>query len=175
MKYAFSLLALALVFPAIGKAQSGTLAAGTRIRVTSPSDDLKRHVTTVTEVRGDSIVVAGRAGSRTIAHADITALDVSTGTRSRIMGGAALGLGAGALLGGIVGAAQYEGPDLIFDSRMELAAASGFVSGAVGLVAGGVVGALRRTDRWQSTRLPVRAAIIPSRSGGVSMNISRTF
>ncbi len=44
---------------------------------------MKRHVTTVTDVRGDSIVVAGAAGSRTIALTDVTALDVSTGTRTR--------------------------------------------------------------------------------------------
>lgn len=174
MRLAFA-VSILLMVPAIAETQSTALTAGARVRVTSPSDDLNRHVTTVTEVRGDSIVVAGLAGSRTIAISNVTALDVSAGTRTQVLRDGLIGFGAGALLGGIVGAATYEGSDFFVGSSVEAGALVGTMFGAVGLVVGGVVGALHRTDRWQPARMPVRAAIIPSRSGGVSLNFSRAF
>lgn len=175
MKPAFTVLVAALFFASPVAAQMAGLGAGARVRVTSPRDDLNKHVGTVLEVRGDSVVIAGQRGSRSIALGNVTALDVSTGTRTQIVRSGLIGFGAGAVLGAIVGAASYEEPDFFFGSPAELAAASGVVFGSIGLIAGGVVGALQRTDRWERRDLPLRAAIGGSRSGGVRLSLSRTF
>lgn len=166
MKSVFSILAFALLFPMVAGAQSATLAVGARVRVTSPSDDLNKHVATVIEVRGDSVVVAGRTGSRTIGLSNVTALEVSTGTRNRVMRDGLIGFGAGAPLGVAFGASAKD---------VELAALEAVVFGAVGLMTGAIIGAFDRADRWERASLPVRASIGPSRSGGVSLNFSRTF
>ncbi len=181
LKYAFSILALALVFPAIGEAQSETLTTGTRIRVTSPSDDLKGHVTTVTDVRGDSIVVAGRAGSRTIALTDVTALDISTGTRTRAMRYGLIGFGAGAATGAVLGYTAQDDcsdelgfcPIPVSDARF--AAASAAVFGAIGLLTGAVVGSFQRADRWEPLTVGAKVSVIPVFRGGVGLSVSRSF
>jgi hypothetical protein len=175
MKPALGILVAVLVFSSPVAAQMAGLGAGARVRVTSPRDDLKKHVGTVMEVRGDSVVVAGRNGSRTVALDNVTALDVSTGTRTQIVRSGLIGFGAGALLGGILGAAAYEEPDFFFGSATEAGAFSGLMFGSIGLVAGGVVGALQRTDRWERRDLPVKAAIGGSRSGSVTLGFSRRF
>lgn len=175
MKSALTILAVALFFPAIAETQSPALAAGARVRVTSPRDDLNRYVGTLMELRDDSVVVAGPRGSRTIALDNVTALDVSAGTRTQIARSALIGFGAGAVLGGIWGAAAYDGPDFFFSSAAQMGAFSGLVFGSIGLVAGGVVGAMNRTDRWEPREFSVRAAIGASRAGGVSLSLSRAF
>ena len=175
LKYAFSILALALVFPAIGEAQSETLTTGTRIRVTSPSDDLKGHVTTVTDVRGDSIVVAGRAGSRTIALTDVTALDVSAGRRMQILPDALIGFGLGAITGFVIGASTYEEGSFFSNSPAAEGAFAGALMGAMGLVTGGVVGIFHRKDRWTRAEPRARVTVGAARSVGVTFNFSRAF
>jgi len=175
MKSVLCVLAVAFLLPMAGEAQSTTLAAGARVRVTSPHDDLKKHVTTVTELRGDSIVVPGGAGLRTIALDNVTALDVSAGTRRRVIRDGLIGFGAGALIGGIVGAASYEEPDFFFGSAAEAGAALGTAFGAIGLLVGGVVGAFHRADRWEPRSIPVRIGIAAPRTGGVSLDFSRAF
>ena len=50
-----------------------------------------------------------------------------------------------------------------------------WVGFTIGLVIGAVVGALRRTDRWVSVDMPLRASIRPTSSGGMSLTISRAF
>lgn len=126
-------------------------------------------------VRGYSVVVAGRHGSRSIALRNVTALDVSTGTRTQVMRDGLIGLGAGVTIGFVLGAATFEEPDLFVGGAVEAGALVGAMFGVVGMVAGGVVGALHSTDRWEPRDLPVKAAIGPSRSGGVRLSFSRAF
>lgn len=172
LAFAVSIL---LMVPAIAEAQSPVVAAGARIRITAPSDNLKKHVATVGDVRGDSIVVEFRGGSKTIALANVTALEISTGRRRQVFRDAALGLGIGALTGAALGAVTYKEPDIIINSRQTAAATGGILLGTVGLVAGALVGLEHRTDRWEPVRLPGRATIAPTRSGGVSLGFSRAF
>ncbi|HUR91133.1 MAG TPA: hypothetical protein VMY38_00520 [Gemmatimonadaceae bacterium] len=174
MKAAWSVLALGLFFPVTGQAQSA-LAAGARVRITSPRNDLQKHVTTVTEVRGDSIVVAGQAGVRAVALSDVTAIEVSTGRRNRIVRDGLIGLGAGFAGGFLLGALTYEGPDFLVGSSMEAGALLGTFFGVVGLITGGVVGAFDHADRWQPVQGALKASIGPTRSGGVSLALSRAF
>lgn len=175
MKSVLGFLTLLLLFSAIADAQSAGLTAGARVRVTSPRDDVRKYVGTITALRGDTLVMAGTRGSRSIALDNVTALDVSTGTRTQVGRSALIGFGAGALLGGVAGAAAYREPDFFFQNAAQMGAVSALFFGGVGMVAGAVVGALYRTDRWERRDPPLRAAIGGSRSGGVSLSVSRAF
>ncbi|MEX1186311.1 MAG: hypothetical protein WEA80_06955 [Gemmatimonadaceae bacterium] len=181
MNAALGILVAVLVFSSPVAAQMAGLGAGSRVRVTSPRDDLNKHVGTVLEVRGDSVVIAGRHGSRTIALANVTRLDVSTGTRRHVGRGALIGLGVGALLGLTVvdeGVEDCTDEFLICPvpvSRAQMATAGALVSGAAGVVIGAIVGAFVKSDRWESRSAPFRAAINPGRSGGVQLSLSRKF
>lgn len=180
MKTLLGILAFALVVPLDSMAQSPELAVGARVRVTSPRHYLNRDITTVTELRGDSMVVTGKMGTRTIALSNVTALDVSTGTRNNVGRYALIGLGAGALLGVTAGATAKDDceDDLGFCpvpvSGGQFAAASALIGGALGVVTGAITGSLHRTERWE--KYPgVRASIAPSASGGVTLRVSRAF
>lgn len=175
MKSVLGFLVVLLFFPAVADSQPAGLTAGARVRVTSPRHDLDRYVGTIVELHGDSVAVAGRQGTRRIAFDDVTALEVSTGTRTQVVRSGLIGLGAGAIVGVVVGLATYEEPDFVFGSPASLSAFTGLLFGSVGMVAGGVVGAVQRTDRWERRNFPVKAAIGASRSGGVSLSFSRTF
>ncbi len=183
MKLGLMVLTTALLAPVVADAQAPAVAAGTRVRVTAPSIDLRRHVTTIVDVRGDSIVFGVSNNSRSVALSDVTALEVSAGKHRRFLRNAGLGLGIGAIVGAVVGAATYEEcvPTEFLDcfladeSRGQSAVTGGVVLGAVGLLTGAVVGVLRRTDRWVSVDMPLRASIKPTGSGGMSLTISRAF
>jgi len=183
VRYVLAVLAFALAFPVAGGAQSGALVTGSRVRVTSPNDDLKRHIGVVTEIRGDSMVVAGRTGSRTIGLDNVTALEVSAGKKSRLFKDTAIGMGVGAVAGGLIGAVTYEKCEgngfmscfMAPDSQSESATWGAIALGTVGLVTGAIVGAFHRTDRWQGASLPARVSIGATRSGGFSVNLSRAF
>lgn len=175
MKPGLSSLALILLLPMIAEAQSAGLTAGLRVRVTSPRDGVRNYAGTIMELRGDTVVVAGSRGSRSIALDNVTALDVSTGSRTQVGRSALIGFGAGALLGGVAGAVAYEEPDFFFENAAQMGAASALFFGGIGMVAGAVVGALHRTDRWERRDSPLRAAIGGSRAGGVSFSLSRKF
>lgn len=183
MKLGLRVLATALLAPVVADAQAPVVVAGARVRVTAPSIDLRRHVTTVVDVRGDSIVLGVRDNSRSVALSDVTALEVSAGKHRRFLRSTGMGLGIGAIVGAVVGAASYEecvsteflGCFLAPESRAQSAIMGGAVLGAAGLLTGAVVGVVRRTDRWVSVDMPVRASIKPTASGGISLTISRAF
>lgn len=183
MKTGLTILALAMFIPLVAEGQSPPVAAGTRVRVTAPGEGLDRRVTTIMDVRGDSIVVGDQNGSRIIGLAEVTALEVSTGRKSRLWRGAGMGLGIGVLAGAAIGAVTYEKCDpnpflscwMAPGSAMGAAAIGGVLLRGAGLVTGAVIGALIRTDGWAPVDLPVRAAIVPARSGGVSVMLSRSF
>lgn len=175
MKSLLALLVFALVVPPGMEAQAPGLTVGARVRVTSPLHHFNREVATITELHGDSIVLTGKMGTRTVALENVTALDVSTGLRTQVGRSALIGLGAGALLGGIVGAVSYEEPDFFFGSAAQMGAVSALFFGGIGMVAGAVVGAVHRTDRWERRDVPLRAAIRGSRSETVTLRLSRSF
>lgn len=178
MKSALTILAFLLILPLIVGAQSPAIVVGSRVRVTAPNEGLRKHVTTVENVRGDSIVVAFGGGWRTIALTDVTSLDVSAGRQSRFFADAAIGLGVGSLAGALLGAVSYsECTECFFGprNRVESAAWGVVLLGAAGLGAGAVVGAFHRPDRWERRELPFRTTIAPSPWGAIALSISRAF
>ena len=181
MKSLLALLVFALVVPPGMEAQAPELAVGARVRVTSPRHHFNRDVATVTELRGDSIVLTSKMGTRAVALSNVTRLDVSTGTRRNVRRGALIGLGVGALFGlTMTDEAMDECSDQLLlcptpatDGEMEVAGA--LVSGVAGAAIGAIVGAFVRTERWENRSPAVTAAINPGRFGGVQLSMSRKF
>jgi hypothetical protein len=178
-----AILALAMLFPALAHAQAPAVQQGARVRVTAPGGSLDKHVATVMEVRGDSIVFGVAGSSQTVGLADVTALDISTGKRTQVLRDAGVGLGAGVIVGAVAGALTFEEcvPDTLLgclmapESRADAAAMGALVLGVAGLVTGAVVGIFDRADRWESVDLPVRAVVAPTRSGGIRVMLSHAF
>lgn len=175
MKTAWSVLAIGLILPMAAQAQAQSAPAGARVRITSPRNDLQKHVTTVTEVRGDTIVVAAQGGVRAVALRDVTSMDVSSGRRNRVVRNGLIGLGTGAAGGFLLGVLTFDEPGFLVAGPAEAGAMLGTLFGLVGLITGGVVGAFDHTDRWQPVKGTFRASISPTRSGGARLALSRTF
>ncbi|MDQ6888446.1 MAG: hypothetical protein M3068_14325 [Gemmatimonadota bacterium] len=136
--------------------------AGTRVRVTAmgalPKDVYSRPgpdeelIGSFSEVRADSLylMVAGAVEKRGVPLARIRRLAVSSGVVTHALGGAGLGLLAGAALMAGIAAATTErtapvASPLGKDAEVGIAAVVGAVGG---LVVGGVIGARTHTERW---------------------------
>ena len=152
-----SVVVLALLTTSVnGHAQANTttLAPGARIRVQQGSQTV-----TGTLLSLDSaglVIVTGKADSVTVPRASITAVEVSTGTRSHAGKGALIGLGTGLLTGVVVGIASSGSDDGdFFDfSSGEWAAGVGLTGAVIGTGVGAIVGAVIRTDKWAPAVLP---------------------
>lgn len=180
MRFSFAVACLLAALASEASGQSETLTTGTRIRVTSPIHNLDQHVVTVGEIRGDSVVVNDRTGPHTIALANVTALDVSRGTRNRVARDGLIGLGVGAATGIALMAAADDGCDdaqfcIVPVSESQFAAAGALVLGAAGFLAGAVIGTFDRTEIWEPQNHGLKAALRSSRSQGVALSISRSF
>lgn len=180
MRFSLAVACLLTALASEASGQSGTLTAGTRIRVTSAADNLNQHVVTVGEIRGDSVVVNDRTGARAIALANVTALDVSRGTRNRVARDGLIGLGVGAVAGIALMAAADDGCDeaqfcIVPVSESQFAAAGALVLGAAGFLAGAIIGAFDRAEIWEPHTRGFTAALRPARSGGVALSMSRSF
>lgn len=179
MKSLFALLVLALVVPPGMEAQAPELAVGARVRVTSPRHHFNRDVATVTELRGDSIVLMSKMGTRAVALSNVTALEVSMGTRNQVMRNGLIGLGVGALAGLATGlAAEDECRDTLVcvapAGAGEFMAVGALAFGGAGFVVGAITGLFTRSDRWAPATPPARATVGITRTGA-SIGFTRAF
>jgi hypothetical protein len=170
---------ISLLFPVLSAAQT-SLQPGARVRVTSPSHDLRKHVMQVTEVRGDSLIVESATFDGPIAVRDITSIEVNVGIRNHFTRDALIGFGVGALLGAAIGAGAHDacsGEDgcLIPVSRGASAGTAAAAVGAVGFVVGGIFGLFDITEDWERLPMPARASIGQTPSGGIKLSFSRAF
>lgn len=137
----------------------------------------------------DSLVVAPAAGNPVrIRLQDIARLDTVAGQRSQFGRGLAVGLGVGAMLGGLIGAALYTpceelGPlACVFavpGSAGEAALVGAVAAGIACTLIGGIIGATRMTDRWGQVDLSPQSGSVhfsaaPTRRG-VMVSGSITF
>ena len=164
----------------------GTLAAGTRIRVTVAT--LRDPV--IAEVlshRAGTLVVRRELAGDTIAIpvGQVVRLDVSEGARTFRREGALIGLAGGAAIGAIVGAAAYREPACEKGSFMCIdlgpgleAMADAVVGGLAGALLGSLIGS-RTTERWKRMVGPLydgpRVGIAPSSRGGMVLTTSLAF
>jgi hypothetical protein len=133
---------------------------GERVRITTPSQrGSYRYVGRVSDVTRDSLTVQSPdVGTRSVAIADITMLEVSRGVRGNgrrgMLYGSVIGLG----LGAVVGAATYKKPDcnttFLCPAGPAIDITAGaLVGGVVGLAVGGLWGASHPSDRWSRRML----------------------
>jgi membrane associated rhomboid family serine protease len=157
MTRVLSVAVLTLLTTAVrGYAQADAfpLAVGARVRV---HQGAQTQTGTVVSLDSASLVfVAGKADTVAAPRASITAVEVSTGTRTRAGRGALIGLGAGAVTGVVVGAAASGSDDgEFFDADQdEWAVGVGLVGAVVGAGVGAIIGAVTHTDKWAPAVLP---------------------
>jgi len=172
-----ALLGFALMLPlAPAGAQSGALEPGTRVRVEAPRCVPYPVEGTIVSRRGDALrIERSRGNAVTVPIATLTRVEVSRG-RSRLAGalrgglwGAAAGLGVGVVSvvasNGCVGDCSDEPSD-----REYLLATP-----AAGALLGAGVGALIGRERWERVPLPARATVGPGRARGFSLAVHARF
>jgi hypothetical protein len=154
--------------------ESLPIAPGTRVRVASPKL-VAPLVANFLRMRGDTAVFMEDGSGRgvwSIQLADITRLERSSGERrgerGNMLKGAAIGGGAGLVLG--YGFAATFSPS---DSSKKFSRAlTGLVGAAVGGTIGALIGYRRGVENWTNVTLPRRLSVIPYRRGA---GLSFTF
>jgi hypothetical protein len=185
------LLIFAIAAPENGAAQSGltALSPGARVRVQAAPLGPSAQTARVVSVSADTIVVRPDHASGfdvTLPRAAITQLDVSVGRRTRKGRFALIGLGAGSLVGGVLGAASFSDPcksqpsvcsGFIYDTRGSVAFGGAVTGALLGAAAGAITGQLSRTDDWKHHPLGTQGASLrvlpaPSRGRSVALVLS---
>ena len=164
-----------VVPPALSAQQLSLIQPGTRIRVTSPSCGLNKQVATLEMSRSDTLVLGSEISTAQCSLDDITRLDVDGGRKvsaARAVGFPLAGFLVGGVTGGLIGYAtcapcnyELEGLAPVFGTAL---------GGAVGFVAGLVVGLLPR-DSWAEIPLErMRVSVAPRQIGfspGLSVSL----
>lgn len=155
-----ALLALLLgsaVLTEAGAQKPTPVQPGQRVRVQSALAHTPELVGGVQAISKDTLVVrhvdgVGASAATAIPLVYVTRLEVSRGLHSRWLRGMVVGLAAGATAGAILGATG--GNDRLFSRGATAFLGAMFVApigGAVGLV----VGALTKTESWETVPLPL--------------------
>lgn len=133
-----------------------SIEAGSRVRVTAPSLGLTEAVGTVQQSTTDAVQVQFEFPRRlvTVDRSDITAMDVSVGTRRSIGKGIGIGVLVGAGSGVLIGLASGDDEEgFIRFSAEEKSLVAGLGLGLVGGVVGLIAGAANRHDVWAPARV----------------------
>ena len=131
---------------------------GTRVRFTPAQSARNRIIGTVTGQEGDSLLLwTEHHDTVPVSLADLDRLEVSHGVHGHALTGLGLGLLAGAVVGGTIGAAVE--PDELLGRGVNVLAGVVLGSAGGGLI-GVAVGASIRSERWQE---------FPTHEQGVSL------
>jgi hypothetical protein len=139
---------------------------GTRVRITF---DARPTITgTVMALDADSIVVRGddsyvsRASRR-----EVRQLETSRGVRGHALAGAMVGFAAGAAVGVAVGSGEPTRQSGFFTDRASHEVIDGCVGALAGVLLGGTIGQLYRTERWATLDIRTlgRFDLVPSTHG----------
>ncbi len=152
MRYRLSALpivALVTLAPALSVAQqTPVVPVGTRVRFSPEQTTGDKVVGTIARQRGDTLLLwTERQDTVPVALTNLDRLEVSDGVHGHALKGLGLGLLAGAVLGGAIGAAVE--PDELLGRGINILV--GVVGGAGGgAVIGLGVGAAIRSERWKA-------------------------
>jgi hypothetical protein len=167
---------------------SASPAVGSLVRVTFPAPSANarrpRFEGTLVMLERDSLRVFWQTGdsSTTIALADVHRLEVSLGRRRQVLRsigmGTVIGAGSFALLAAVShdDSCPSTGCGFLYFTRGEAATLAGVMGALGGAVVGGIVGAVRTTERWHTVSRggTGRIAVTPQlgRSNGVRVRIA---
>ncbi len=145
---------------------------GTRVRFRPQPPSRERLIGTVVSHSGDSLVLARERDTLAVPLNGGT-LEVSQGRHSALLRGLGLGLLAGMVVGGAVGAAME--PDELLGRGVNIIGGM-VVGGSAGLVVGTVVGASISRERW-GPAIPLRPPVADdvSRQGRLLVGLSLHF
>ena len=148
-------------------AEEVPVAAGTKVRLLAPDVVAERIQGTVVETNQESLVVSTEGQPRlAVPWRAITRLEVSTRQHSHTRKGLLIGAAAGAVLSVVLPKCVNEGctSDASFDPTFAV------LYGLGGGMWGALIGAMVKTDEWNS--VPVRVAVAPTPGRGVRVVMS---
>jgi hypothetical protein len=183
MRRAAGLLTASLFLLAPGVAGAGQFPApDTRLRITAPSAQLDRLVTTVVSSDAQTLTLSqpGR-DPVTIRRDQVTKLEETAGDRGNSMIGALGGMALGAIVGFTAPSDSYAQPcsSMTFvNGELTECDRTGFVVGmSLGIgAAGALIGHLVKTERWREHSVDrLRVAISPAPSRGARLTLSVSF
>lgn len=176
MSHRFSMVTVvALVLsgaPAAAQAEGLGLAVGDQIRLVAPSVSPKLIEGILVAMGQETLTVAprGNGGAVQVGRSAIESLEVARGKKSRAAAGAVIGAVAGVLLGALASnpPSSAEG--------FSISPGAVILCGAVGAATGGLIGSLRKTDRW----VPVsgdglKLSLAPAVHGGAAIAVRVSF
>lgn len=137
----------------------GTIEVGDTVKVTAPSNDIRKRVGIVLSNNLDTIVIAAQDPSKelTISFTDITVLQVQRGKREEILPNALAFGGLGFCVGGVIGyATRGSSPPSVIrnrDERMKDALSGGLVIGAIGVCVGVAFAEVFKRPDWKAVTL----------------------
>jgi len=193
----FLLIAFALAPSAAALAQTpGPVSVGERVRITMP-DRRGRHrlVGRIADVQHDTLVLdsddIGTAARVPLSQA--TRIEVSGGRHTNVRRGMGIGMVGGAVAGALIGATTYHKGRAPACSLSEVLLcwgspvdpgeaprgisprAGATIYGLLGILAGGIGGAIIHTERWSARPLGVAARLGTAPSGGAMVSLSARF
>lgn len=151
-----------IVLPSTATGQSTrmdalSLQAGARARILAATSGSKYEFITVVSARPDSLRYSldPSPATKSFAWQQISKMDASIGGHTNVARGAGIGflvgLAGGAAVGSMTsGCCNKEGREL----RTVAIVANGLIGGAIGGLAGAVIGSRQRTEEWVPVTLP---------------------
>ena len=147
--------------------ETGTVAVGSRVRVTSQETGAKPLIGQVVALEPGVVVLVGEGGSgeERVPVAPSTTLEVSRGKRSQAGRGAMIGAAVGAMPGLLMTFGDY-------NTDKGNPAAVSLVGAAAGAAIGSLVGLVLTSENWLPADVPVVTAGIAPIPRGASISVS---
>jgi hypothetical protein len=147
------------------------LTSGVRVRITAADLGIRQLVGTLVTSCGDTLVISGSSPSNTlrVPCASLTAVDISSGEKSRWAEGLGVGALVGAATGAILGAGCCRDGDVVVVAGPIFAG----LGAAGGAVLGLIIGSNIRTERWRPVPLEqVRVGFEPGLAGRLGIKVA---
>ena len=147
--------------------EPGTVAVGSRVRVTSQGTGAQPLIGQVVALEPGAVVVIGEGGTgqKRVPIAPTTTLEVSTGKKSRVTRGAIVGAAIGAMPGLFMTFGDY-------NTDKGSPAAVSLVGAAAGAAIGSLVGLALKSENWVPADVPVVTGDIAPIPCGVAVSLS---
>ena len=147
--------------------EPGTVAVGSRVRVTSQEAGAQPLIGQVVALEPGAVVVTGEGstGQKRVPIVPSTTLEVSTGKKSRVSRGAIVGAAVGAMPGLFMTFGDY-------NTDKGSPAAVSLVGAAAGAAIGSLIGLALKSENWLPVDVPVVTAGIAPIPRGISISLS---